>query len=182
MLEYIIGEYQQKPGEVVLQQFRPIPTTHTNKDMVFVLIAEESKLNANAIEFMKESSLHFKVLSNDKKAMKGQRRSKKLLINGDEVSANPFDLVKDILSIADRDYLLAYLKNNKPNLYVAVQYLSCNMDKLCEANRNAIQWLDLNLFKCQQDMLYAFIAKFMKVEPGRPFLKWKYPKKEKEDA
>lgn len=185
MIEVLFGDYIVKNNDILLTSFEGdfIRKTEFNKDKTYVMIAEEVGLTKQRLEFLKDNAnTNILIVAHEKGIVKSMRASKnfKITYKMDFVDVNPFDIVKSILTIKDRDYIYNFLKTNKVSLYMPVKVLTSNYTDLCDINKQITKFLDLYLWKCDPDILYAIIAYRMKVEPYFRYAKWNFPKKKDE--
>ena len=180
MLEYIVGDYQKKAGDIILDKFYPIYKNPVNQHNIFIIF-DEAKLEKQAIEFMKNSELQFKIIASNKKSLNGMRSSKGLKVTDEhnDKSINPFEIAADIIGMQDREFLRGFLLEHRIPLFVIIKHLSGNFSKLSEANRKVIMWVDFHLFRVDYEILVDFLCHYIRPQPiGQWDLKWNYPKKE----
>jgi len=186
MITLISGDYELKPTDTLITNWNPDLAYKNvlNQTSNFVLFAESIGLKKQHVDFIcKNATTNITIVATNRKLFKNLRVSKNLKkeFNDDCDDLNPFDITKTMLTTTKRKDLFEYLKLNRINLFMPVKIMISNMDQLCQQNKLVIAFLDLHLFRVNNEMLHAMIAFRMKPEPYLKFLKWNYPKKEEQE-
>lgn len=186
MVEFIIGDYQLKDGDILMDRFK---IDHCFKNAFnsgkrLVFFAEDSGIGeVEAKIIAKKSTANIIVVCSSKKVIGAMRRSKKVEITYSEGYAeaqSPFDIALSVLKCEDRKYLFDFFKRNKPNLFMVVKSLISTYRECSKHNQNCIAWVDTNLFRVNPEILYAFLSFKFKLEPYIRYIKWNFPKKQEE--
>lgn len=186
MIEFIVGDYSLKEDDILVSSFtlNVIYKNEYNQDKTFVLYAEELKLDKEKIQFIIENATsNLKIITVDTKPTKGLRAKTKAYTldkHNYEETLSPFDLAKIFVTERDRDKVLDLLITNKPSLWLPIKALIGNQKQLCTENVKNIAFLDTYQWKCNQEILYYFIAYKLKIENYIKYLNWPWPKKKEE--
>lgn len=188
MIHLIVGDYELKPNDHVVREItsgslsRNFSTVGKN----LVLFTDELNLKKKDVDQLIETGYDLTVIVHDRKIVKGKRKSGTkqytLQLNEEDATtdANPFELIKIVFGIKDRKDLFEYLKESKNSLYVLMMIMCCNTDKMCQQNREVVEWLSKNYYRVKYEIVCAKIAYAIKPEKIWRF-DWLYKKDKKED-
>lgn len=185
MVKIIVGNYIPKENEIVVDYSPDCIYQNFMNKLTRVIYAEANNLTKDIIKYIAENATSDVIIvCIDETIIKGMRKSKNLEIiksEGHSEKINDFELAKIILTYTDRNYLLEYLLFRKPSMFFVLKVLISNYAILNDNNKKCVQFLDRYLWKVDQEMIYHFIATWIKPQPIT-FLKWNFPKKEDKDA
>lgn len=183
-VKFIIGEYQVKGSDIVINNWNPSVVKRTklgNVQNTIILYAESLGLTKSDIEYiMKNSTENVVVVCETKKAMYGVRKNKDAVIEyskGYSEAASPFDVATLLITCKDRSYVHDFLKYNKTSMYMVVKSLVSNYMYMKPSNQKVIAWLDTNLFTVNPEFLWAYAAYRFKPESKIKYMRWHWPKK-----
>jgi len=181
-MEIIIGNYEPSKDDVVINRFIPDVVLKKNieGEHFKVIYVEYLGISTEDINFIiKNADEKTKLIFETKpsKSIKIPRSSKNCKVTRtEEVTFNPFDFIKSILSLQDRKYLFEFMLANKPALFLLIKILVSYAPQCSTNNKKVIEILDFYLYKVNPEILYAYMAFFIKPETQQYF-KWRYAKK-----
>lgn len=188
MIKIIVGDYKPKKTEVIVDEFNDNLIFKNSLDKKkYVLFADMVGLTSKMLSaIIKKANRDLTIVLSSRKLIKHIRNSKKCKIT-DTLSNkedSPFTIAKYIMGLKDRDYLFEYLKSTMPQRFMLTKVLISNFQSFTKANQQWLAYIDKITWKCNPEIIFGIMAYKIKVEPKFQskftFMKWNYPKKNKE--
>jgi len=184
MIQVIVtSDYKLKENEVVVRTINAgiLANTAFDKGKIHVIFAEEHGLTQKLlVTIANNATSEIRVITNENTLVKGLRNKNIKVFDAlKSKDESPFELAAMIINADNRQKLFDYLNAKKPNLLVPMRSLISNYHKLNTHNQKVLSNVADHFWKINPEVIHGILC--FELQPQDiQYLKWNYPKKEKE--